>query len=289
MADVLTPIMACLGISRDDMTGKTDVRVGINAIYTTVSIPLPTAGTYFFNNRTTSLTNPGSLFLSYVLNAAETALATGATWASTLESKAGVWVLRYDTFTGSASATVEILWNNAASTAIPRLFGFNGTDINFTGTTLATDWQQGRLWLPGDRFPARWESREVRKGDVLFNEFAGSVVRYGHGGYTLHRLVFEHLKALFVYSDRSSKATYLTARSGVESGDLNVSWEKGCWQDLYSTSAPLRIYRDRADTGSYVDVQVWRKEELNDLESVFEETHTAPQRYRCQMILVEGS
>lgn len=284
MTDILAPIQVSLGFSRDDLTDRNGVRISIGGSPATYTFTLPTAGTYFWNDRQAVATSMPAVFLA-LLNAAETALATGQTWTLTLDAP----TIGYNTYTRTASAAIAIPWSHAGSTVLPRWFGFDGTDISFTGTTLVTDWQAGRLWLPGDRFPARWESRQVREGRTRFNPFTGSVTRFGQGGYTMHRLVIEHLRALFVYGDRSSKASYLTAREGVVSGDQNVSWEKGTWQDLYDTEAPLRICRDRSDPTTYTEAQVWRPEELDDLSKVFEETHPAPQRYRCEMMLVEES
>lgn len=291
MPDVLTPIMVCLGYSNEDLASNNTVRISIGGSAVNVSFTEPSVGSYYFTDRSSTTSLP--YLLLDLLNAAEALLGTGGTWTMTSDLKGtGNVVLGYHTWnrSGGALPEVQILWTHASTTADPRWFGFaSGADtvVASTVTELVSDYQARRLWLPGDRFPARWESHQMREGNVRFIPFNGAVNRYGHGGYTAHLLRLEKLDALFVYKDRASHASYLQARDGVASGDPHVSWEGGIWEDLYDTDAPLRVFQDRGSIVTYVDAQVVGEAELDDPRQMWKEERPAPQRYYGEILLIE--
>lgn len=289
MADVLTPIMVCLGFSDADLTGRNQLRIDVGGTPSTHTLPLPGAGSYYFNNRA-GASRPNS-WLKTALDAAEVAAATGATWKVFSNTKGiGNTVLGYETFQRSVSGVqVTLEWTHASSTLLPEWFGFaSGADtvLGSSDREIPTDHQPRRLWI-SNRFPARWESRGVKSRKSRLNKFTGDVIRFGHGGYRVWRLKLEKVDGLLVYKDRSSHSTYLGSREGVNSGDPHVSWEGGIWEDLADTGAPLRVYPNRDNLTEYVDVQVYRSEELEDLQDVWTERSGAPQRYDAEFFLVE--
>ena len=163
------------------------------------------------------------------------------------------------------------------------------TSISSSALQLISDWQPQRLWLPGDRVPIRWESTEIKVGKVRRTPIGGRVKRFGHGTWTVWTLEMEKVDALFVYKDRVADAAHRGHRPGVAADDIHVSWEGGCWTHLYATEAPLRVFPDRDDPTTYTDVQIVRKEELDDLREVFEEESKAFQRYRFRWHMIEDA
>lgn len=281
---LLNPIQIARGVSAADLAGQNIVTVSINGTIYTKEIPDP-VGDYLWADRTTAT---DSLIVSLV---------TALNLAEFEEGTVGLWSVEWDIPTlgyyrlkrslGQDGDDIQIQWNASGTTANPQVFGFTSDKATMTNGFIYSDYQCGLLWLP-ENFAIRWESRLVREGRTSFRAFDGKTRRYSLGGYRMWRLTLEEIAALFVYQDRSSRADYLCARDGVALGDPNVSWEGGTWRTLYDSEAPLRVWRDRDDLSSYVDVQPWRPEELDDMADSWKETRKSPQRYNTEMYLVEA-
>lgn len=285
MADILTPIQACLGFSRDDLTGKNTVRITIGATVGNYSFTLPSSGSYYYNDRD-GAGDSMSVLLAGLLNDAETAAATGLTWTLIPDTPA----IGYYTLRRSGTGTiVSVAWNQPQTTADKRQFGFAGTvNLSTSETDIVSDYQMGSLWLPGDRFPMRFESRIIKEGRLKINRFNGAVNAYGHGSYTVWRVGFENLKGLFVYKDRAAHESYRLARSGCAANDPNISFEGGIWEHIYGRSdGRIRIYPDRSDASTYYTVKMWEPDQMHDLESVFEEQSRQTQQYTGELRLVQ--
>lgn len=292
MSSLLNPLQIALGVSSADLVKRDEVVIEINGNPHTVKVPSPPSGfTYWWADRTTNMdTLP--LALAGALNLAEFDEGSGGLWTVEWDQPVlGYYRLKRNI--GDNGDTITILWDDPSTTAVAQWWGFDqASNPSMSATVkdyIVSEYQCGMLWLP-ENFAGRWESRKIREGKTKFHPFGGKVHRFGLGGYTMWRLTIEEIAALFVYCDRSQREDYLCARKGVVLGDPNVSWEGGIWCWLYeNNAAPLRVWRDREDLTTYEDVQVWRPEELDDMEDVWKETRRSPQRYSVEMFLVQGS
>lgn len=284
MPDVLTPIQACLGFTRADWTARNQLRILVDDHPYVHTFPLPTEGSPYFNDRYGTTTNP--MYLLYqALDAALADASRPGSWGLTADLKGiGNVVLGYYTYQVSGySDPFRIQWTHASSTVDPLHFGFSGESDTVLGedAQIVTEYQAGRLWLPGDtrRFPSRWDSRKVKRRKGRLNPNTGQIDRYGTGGYTLWRLRYEALEAVYLLGDRAAYSTYRKWRPGMAEGDPNVSWETGIWQYLTETTAQLRIWPGRDNPSNYVDVAPYREEELGDLMDTLQEKTASPERF----------
>lgn len=303
MADVLTPTQFCLGFDRDYLDGRNALRFIANygaPVIIDDTFSIPAVGDVFYNDRNPANADQSARWLLDSLNQIETALVTGATWSLTHDlyhpalATAPVSVLGYNTWTRSAPLpaghSLTISWSAVQSTVDPLWYGFSGdlaTTVLSGQDRFSTEMQVSNLWCPGDRYPTRFEAHLIQEATARLNPFNGTVRRYGHGGYTVWQIEFEYLKGLFVYKQRSEKSSYLSARTGVQLNDQNVSWEGGTFRHLKETDAPVRIFPDRTVFSDFIDTQVFRPQELTDLTQVFTEQSRSNQNYRSNMMLVQ--
>lgn len=290
---ILTPPQFALGVSAEDLVGRDTLIVDIDGTEYTATIESPSAGQYWFADRTTNTVDL-TIVLAAALSIAEGVATTNGIWTTEWDHNGVVGYYRLRRTAGSA--VVKLLWDHADTTAVAQWWGFSADSEAVSvevgeeedpDAYIAIDsvYQCGRLWLP-DGLPTRWHRAPVRVGRTRFRAFNGATARFGHGGYYLWEIEVK-ARALMVYADRSSNAVFRRGRDGVVANDPNVSWEGGVWQWLYDTQSPLRMWESRDVLTDNTDAQIWKPKELDGLES-FTDLGQSPQAFQFKMFPVEA-
>jgi len=241
--------------------GETDIRCTWNGFTRTASV---SASNYYFSKDADIFDTAGVDFCRSLESAFETAFAGDGAPAFDVEIH-GVDGLAADATNGAGrisitvdSSTIQLLWNDGATTLPANLLGWPGGASSAAASPLVSPWCHDFGWYPA-QFASDDRQLPVSDRETQFTD-GGYPQTAELPGHVRMPMKWEKIPAVRVRPEAASLAAYLPGNYGLTLGDINCSWFT--FWDRVAGGNPLnvspdegirrvRYYRDVTDVDTY--------------------------------------